>query len=86
MTNQTDRWPVWANRVNQHLVDALNRSVDHGVPVEKASFLGLIFFAGASASSFDEETTVEEIAMLRTALNYALDQMAEAAVARQVKG
>lgn len=81
-----ERWPVWAERANPHFKAALVRCVDHDVPVEKASFLGLLFFIAAASASKGDSFTLEEILTFKKAMNDALEDLAAAAIRRDIKG
>jgi hypothetical protein len=86
MNEGQNAWEVHTARLIPHLEAAISRACDHGVPLDKAAFLGLTYFssllAGTCQSRTASKAAAKEIRDACAAVVEALSEIADEAEAR----
>lgn len=78
-------WESHTARTIPHLEAAMARASDHGVPVDKAAFLGLVYFSGlllgTCRTQAEVQNAAQEVRFARDAVFTALSEIADRAEA-----
>ena len=78
-------WEAVAARTAPHFQAAMMRAIDHGVPIDKAAFLGLVYFSSLLVASCTRLTggkdSAKEVRDARDAVTQALSEIADRAEA-----